>query len=151
MAIAKSGRYDQQQKAVLAWPWTINAEGDGEIFPTKAAAIAKVKRLQAKGVQSIDVGCMQINLKHHPNAFANLETAFDPGHIAYGAEFLRGRYEATKSWNTAGRITIRRRRSVASRTATACWGSGRSSRTAATPRWPRSTARRPARARPPSR
>jgi len=102
VAIAESGRYDQQHKAVLAWPWTINAEGDGKYFPTKAAAIAEVRRLQARGVQSIDVGCMQINLKHHPSAFANLETAFDPGHnIAYGAEFLRGRYEATRSWNTA--------------------------------------------------
>ena len=102
VAIAESGRYDQAHKAVLAWPWTINAEGEGKYFPTKQAAIAEVKRLQAAGVKSIDVGCMQINLVHHAKAFASLEQAFDPGHnVAYGAEFLRDRYEATKSWNSA--------------------------------------------------
>jgi hypothetical protein len=102
VAIAESGRYDTGHKAVLAWPWTINAEGEGKYFPTKAAAVAEVKRLQAAGVKSIDVGCMQINLVHHAKAFANLELAFDPGHnVAYGAEFLRERYEATRSWNTA--------------------------------------------------
>lgn len=102
VAIAESGRYDQQHKAVLAWPWTINAEGEGKYFPTKQAAVAEVKRLQAAGVKSIDVGCMQINLVHHAKAFASLEQAFDPGHnVAYGAEFLRERYEATRSWNTA--------------------------------------------------
>ena len=102
VAIAESGRYDAANKAVLAWPWTINAEGEGKYFPTKAAAIAEVRRLQAQGVKSIDVGCMQINLIHHAKAFASLELAFDPGHnIAYGAEFLRERFEATRSWNTA--------------------------------------------------
>jgi hypothetical protein len=102
VAIAESGRYDATHKAVLAWPWTINAEGEGKYFPSKAAAIADVRRLQAQGVKSIDVGCMQINLVHHAKAFASLEQAFDPGHnVAYGAEFLRERYEATKSWNTA--------------------------------------------------
>lgn len=102
VAMAESGRYDKAHKAVLAWPWTINAEGAGKYLPTKAAAVAEVKRLQAQGVKSIDVGCMQINLVHHAKAFANLEQAFDPGHnVAYGSEFLRERYEATKSWNTA--------------------------------------------------
>jgi hypothetical protein len=102
VAIAESGRYDAAHKAVLAWPWTINAEGEGKYFPTKAAAVAEVKRLQAAGVRSIDVGCMQINLIHHAKAFPSLELAFDPGHnVAYGAEFLRERYEATRSWNSA--------------------------------------------------
>jgi len=27
VAVAESGRYDADRKAVLAWPWTINAEG----------------------------------------------------------------------------------------------------------------------------
>jgi len=102
VAIAESGRYDAGHKAVLAWPWTINAEGEGKYLPSKAAAIAEVRRLQAQGVRSIDVGCMQINLIHHASAFADLEHAFDPGYnIAYGAKFLRERFDATRSWATA--------------------------------------------------
>ena len=37
-----------------------------------------MRALQAQGVRSIDVGCMQVNLMHHPNAFTSLEAAFDP-------------------------------------------------------------------------
>ena len=102
VAIAESGRYDADRKAVLAWPWTINADGQGKYFPTKAQAVAEVRRLQAQGVRSIDVGCMQISLLHHPSAFASLEDAFDPGkNIAYGSEFLKGRFADTGSWTTA--------------------------------------------------
>ena len=30
------------------------------------------------GVSSVDAGCTQINLRHHPAAFAYLKEAFDP-------------------------------------------------------------------------
>ena len=33
---------------------------------------------RAQGARSIDVGCMQVNLLHHADAFASLEQAFDP-------------------------------------------------------------------------
>lgn len=85
----ESGRRDPETGAFGPWPWTINAEGRGQFFPTKAEAIAEVRRLQARGVRSIDVGCMQINLMHHPRAFASLEDAFDPVRNAdYAARFL---------------------------------------------------------------
>jgi len=53
----------------LAWPWTINAQGKGQFFKTKAEAVKAIKNLQAQGVKSIDVGCMQINLSYHGKAF----------------------------------------------------------------------------------
>jgi hypothetical protein len=34
--------------------------------------------MQGEGVRSIDIGCMQINLVHHPDAFGSLEAGFDP-------------------------------------------------------------------------
>lgn len=72
------------------WPWAMDAEGVGSFYATKAEAVAAVPALQAQGVQSIEVGCAQINLMHHPNAFPNLETAFDPGaNEAYAAQFLK--------------------------------------------------------------
>jgi Transglycosylase SLT domain len=85
----ESGRRDPATGAFLPWPWAINAEGRGSFYPDKAAAIAAVRALQAQGVRSIDIGCMQINLRHHPEAFASIEDAFDPlANARYAARFL---------------------------------------------------------------
>jgi hypothetical protein len=86
------------------WPWTVNAAGEGHFFETKADAIAFVAAKQADGIDSIDVGCMQINLKHHPDAFASLEDAFDPAtNVAYAADFLFGLRAELRSWLGAAR------------------------------------------------
>ena len=84
---------------VSAWPWTINAEGVGSFFDSKAEAIAAVTALRARGVRSIDVGCMQVNLMYHASAFSSLEEAFDPGANArYAARFLQSLQAKTGSW-----------------------------------------------------
>ena len=89
IAQVESGRRDPASGTTEPWPWTINAEGRGSFYPDKAAAIAAVRALQAQGVRSIDIGCMQVNLRHHPNAFASLEEAFDPlANARYAARFL---------------------------------------------------------------
>ncbi len=98
----ESGRFDSSTGEIHSWPWTVNAEGQGTFFATKAEAIAFTKQLQARGVQSIDVGCMQVNLMHHPDAFRNLEEAFDPVMNArYAVRFLTQLREKTGSWETA--------------------------------------------------
>jgi hypothetical protein len=95
----ESGRYHNGLKAVVPWPWTVNAAGKGYYFASKQEAISAVRRFQSDGIQSIDVGCMQVNLKHHPSAFTSLQNAFDPeANVAYAARFLRTNYESTKSW-----------------------------------------------------
>lgn len=104
MAIARveSGRRDPENGAFHPWPWTINAEGRGQFFPSKAAAVAAVQQLWAQGVRSIDVGCMQINLRHHPTAFANLELAFDPlTNARYAARFLTELNSTRNDWSRA--------------------------------------------------
>ena len=89
-------------RGATAWPWTINAEGQGRYFDTKAEAIAAVEALRARGVTVIDVGCLQVNLKHHPDAFANLETAFDPvANARYAGLFLKRLYGQARSWEQA--------------------------------------------------
>ncbi len=98
----ESGRLDPVTRRVRAWPWTINVEGTGYFFESKAEAIAAVRGLQAKGPRSIDVGCMQVNLIYHPHAFADLDTAFDPeANTKYAAHFLAALYHQTKDWNLA--------------------------------------------------
>lgn len=98
----ESGRRDPGTGAWGAWPWTINAEGLGSWFETKAEAIQAVQSLQARGVRSIDVGCMQVNLMHHPNAFPNLDMAFEPAVNAdYAARFLIELHDQTGDWTKA--------------------------------------------------
>ena len=99
IAEVESGRPDAGTGALRPWPWTINAEGRGQFFETKAQAIAAVRALQLQGMRSIDVGCMQVNLMHHPNAFSSLDDAFDPqSNALYAARFLNTLYAASGSW-----------------------------------------------------
>ncbi len=98
----ESGRLDPTTRRVRAWPWTINVEGVGSFFDTKEQAVATVQALQAKGVRSIDVGCMQVNLMHHPKAFASLDEAFEPKtNTAYAAGFLAMLHRQFNDWNLA--------------------------------------------------
>ncbi len=98
IAEVESGRPDGFGK-VHPWPWTIDVEGRGEFFASKQQAVDAVRALQAQGVRSIDVGCMQVNLMHHPNAFASLEAAFDPtANAFYAARFLNTLYGIGGSW-----------------------------------------------------
>ena len=103
-AISKveSGRWHAEREEILAWPWTVMAEGKGRYLPNKAAAIAEVRRLRAKGVRNIDVGCMQVNLYHHPDAFEGLEAAFDPAsNVDYAARLLARLRQEARSWTKA--------------------------------------------------
>ncbi len=100
-AISKveSGRADPSTGTVQAWPWTINAEGIGHYYASKAEAIAAAQAFQAQGIRSIDVGCMQVNLSYHPEAFASLDQAFDPqANAAYAAGFLQTLFRQQGSW-----------------------------------------------------
>jgi len=87
---------------VVPWPWTINAEGVGSFFATKTDAIAAVEALQARGVRSIDVGCLQVNLLQHPDAFTSLDQAFDPhANARYAADLLKSLFVQVGSWPLA--------------------------------------------------
>ncbi|MCU0838178.1 MAG: lytic transglycosylase domain-containing protein [Rhodospirillales bacterium] len=102
IALTESGRWDAHRQTKIAWPWTINAEGEGRYFPSMGAAIAAVRALKARGVNSIDVGCMQVNLRYHGDAFSDLTEAFEPAtNVAYAADFLKTLYQQTGSWTEA--------------------------------------------------
>ncbi len=101
----EAGRPDPRTGAAVSWPWTINAEGQGRFFDTKEAAVAAVQALQARGVSVIDVGCLQVNLHHHPRAFASLDEAFDPAANArYAGLFLTRLHQNTRNWETAAAL-----------------------------------------------
>lgn len=98
----ESGRRDPATGILSAWPWTLNAAGVGQAFATADAAHAATRSFQAGGVASIDVGCYQVNLLHHPAAFASLDEAFDPqANAAYAARYLSALRARLGSWDAA--------------------------------------------------
>lgn len=86
------------------WPWTLNVEGQGYTFPSKAAAVAFAREALARGVGTLDVGCMQVDLLYHPGAFASLDAALDPAlNAEYAARFLMALHDgpARGNWYVA--------------------------------------------------
>jgi hypothetical protein len=102
IALVESGRRNPATGRIEPWPWAFNTEGEGRLPPDRAAALAAVRALQARGVRSIDVGCMQVNLAHHPEAFASLEQAFEAeANVRYAARFLLALRARTGDWPQA--------------------------------------------------
>ena len=102
IGLVESGRTDPRTHVRAPWPWTVTAEGVGTYFPGKVEAMRATETLWARGVKSIDVGCMQVNLAAHPTAFRDLEQAFDPAANAmYAARFLSGLYGRLGTWPAA--------------------------------------------------
>jgi hypothetical protein len=98
----ESGRALETSKKKRPWPWTICANGKSYYLSTKSAAIATVKRLFARGIRNIDVGCMQVNLLHHRNVFKNLEEAFTPKtNVSYAAKYFMDLKKTFNSWTRA--------------------------------------------------
>ena len=103
VALTESGRYDSELGRAVSWPWAIASGNEYSAFaPDKLSALSTVQQLQREGRRNIDVGCMQINLLHHPDAFPTLESAFDPAsNVDYGARFLTALWRETGSWEDA--------------------------------------------------
>ena len=102
IGLVESGQRSAETGTRLPWPWAVNAAGEGQLAPDRAAAIALVARAQGRGLRSVDVGCLQINLLHHPQAFASLEEAFDPlANARYGGGFLLALRNRLGSWPAA--------------------------------------------------
>jgi Transglycosylase SLT domain len=102
IARVESGRWLPEKQANFAWPWTVTAEGEGHYYPTKAEAIAAVTRFREQGITNIDVGCLQVNLQYHPQAFESLEAAFDPmENTIYAAKLLTTLHDGSRNWTDA--------------------------------------------------
>ncbi len=105
IAKVESGRPTPPDNTLQPWPWTVDADGQGIFFDTKAQAVSWTAHALASGaVTYLDIGCMQVDLRMHPHAFGNLEEAFDPAANAeYGARYLRELHDtdAGGNWYTA--------------------------------------------------
>jgi len=102
VALTETGYGVPGRRGIAAWPWTVHDGETGHYFATKEAAVEFVREIRTDGKRSIDVGCMQVNLRHHPRAFTSVAAGFDPVvNIRYAAQFLRQLKESASSWEEA--------------------------------------------------
>jgi hypothetical protein len=87
----------------LAWPWTLNTNGYGSFhFRSRVAAEAHLSSLLARGLDNVDVGCMQVNWHWHRHAFASPAALLNPENNAlYAARLLRSYRVESGSWSGA--------------------------------------------------
>jgi hypothetical protein len=101
----ESGQRDPATGTLLPWPWSVNDEGTDHVFGSAFDAIAYVVAARGRGSRSLDVGCFQVNLQFHPDAFATVAEAFDPAANArYAGQLLTDLHAHSGSWETAVRL-----------------------------------------------
>lgn len=100
LALTESGRH--RGGRMRPWPWTVNVEGEGRWFDSRAAAVAHVEARRAAGARSFDIGCFQINHRWHGQAFASPDAMFDPeANALYAARFLAQLAAQSGGWAAA--------------------------------------------------
>jgi soluble lytic murein transglycosylase-like protein len=98
----ESGRWDSTAGRVTPWPWSIDFDGTARLFDNRMEALRGTRAVQAAAPRNIDVGCFQISLRYHPQAFTDLDQAFDPAANAdYAARFLVSLKNRLGSWPAA--------------------------------------------------
>lgn len=101
-AITRTETGRSRDGVLTPWPWTVNREGAGHWFDTRAAAQQFAERAISEGAHSFDVGCFQINYRWHGAAFSSITQMFDPVENArYAADFLQSLFDETGDWTKA--------------------------------------------------
>ncbi len=86
----------------MPWAWALNRGGEGHWFDTRAAALGYLEQAVAEGTTNIDVGCFQLNLRWHGDAFATLDQMIDPtANALYAARHVGDLYRRSGNWVTA--------------------------------------------------
>jgi hypothetical protein len=84
------------------WPWTVDIDGAGYFYSTRKQAVDSTRRALKRGATAVDVGCLQVDLEQHPDAFRTLEEGFDPMvNAQYAAQFLRQLQARSHDWTLA--------------------------------------------------
>ena len=84
------------------WAWAVRAQDRGHWPDTAQAALGIAQAAQASGATNIDLGCFQINLRWHGDAFDSLTAMLDPvGNARYAARLLRAHHARLGDWTLA--------------------------------------------------
>ena len=102
IGFVESGRMDVATGRMTPWPWTVNVDGAGHYFASEQDAARFAQTAESSGARDVDVGCFQISLENHPDAFTSMDAAFDPMENAgFAAGFLNELKTQTGSWDAA--------------------------------------------------
>ena len=102
MAIALTETGRSRDGALSPWPWTVHHDGKGLWFQTEAEAVAMAQKALDAGATNIDLGCFQLNIRWHAQAFGSVADMIAPDRNArYAAEFLARLYQETGDWSAA--------------------------------------------------
>lgn len=101
IGLVESGHVDEDGRT-RPWPYTVDVNGNGYWFTNADAAIQFTENAIQHNAKSIDVGCFQVNLQAHPQAFSSLQEAFSPQENAnYAAKYLNQLYQQYGNWSKA--------------------------------------------------
>lgn len=91
----------EAQYAGRVWPWSLNVRGEEVRHESYSDALAHLRTLRNRGVDNIDVGCLQLNLFWVARGMP-LEKTLDPVTNALTAGFhLRDLRQKHRSWSKA--------------------------------------------------
>ena len=84
------------------WPWTLNVAGKPKRYATRKATWNAMRYYMKQGIQSIDIGLMQVNWRWNKHRLGNTWTALDPRfNVTAGAKILRDEYKKQGNWVSA--------------------------------------------------
>lgn len=102
ISVAESGRWHKSLQKTLPWPWTVSISGKAHYFNNAHETTNFIQKMIRTGEDNIDVGCNQINVRHHKKQFRNIAHMVDPRtNTAYAASFLKSKYVKNGNWNNA--------------------------------------------------
>lgn len=102
VALAETGQTKFDRNNYSSWPWTVQSGQKGHWFANQTEAIEFVQSLMAAQTTNIDIGCFQINMRWHGQAFQSVEDMFSPrGNALYAARFLQELHSQTGDWRAA--------------------------------------------------
>ncbi|MCY3769879.1 MAG: lytic transglycosylase domain-containing protein [Gammaproteobacteria bacterium] len=87
VALCESGR--RIESGFRPWPWTLNINGEGQVFQDKQHAVQAAAEAIDRG-STVDLGIMQVNWHYHGHRFHGVSEALDPyANLKVGAAILR--------------------------------------------------------------
>ena len=102
LAISRVETGRRQGGGLNPWPWTINADGKGTFYESKAEAVAAASAHLTDGTGTFDIGCFQLNIRWHGEGFSTFDEMFDPEkNASYAAKFLMSLYQESGNWGDA--------------------------------------------------
>jgi hypothetical protein len=102
ISVTETGRWHKRLGMAVPWPWTINADGKGTFYDTEDEAITAATAHLTDGTGTFDIGCFQLNIRWHGEAFATFQEMFDPEQNAtYAARFLMQLHAEKGNWADA--------------------------------------------------